>query len=83
MLRPNGTRIPTAYPQIASEGPLTLPILRRQSPFSGVRGLTNSSSKALRAFFDIRNEPLPFCKSRNVYEPALVIRQDTNTNLED
>ena len=37
----------------------------------------------MRAFFDIRSEPLPFCKSRNVYEPALVIRQDTNTNLED
>ena len=39
-------------------------------------------SKALRAYFRIEVEPLPLNKRTNTYEPILVIRQDTNTNLD-
>lgn len=39
-------------------------------------------SKALRAYFQIEAEPLPLNKRTNLYEPILVIRQHTNTNLE-
>ena len=36
MLRPDGTRTPECYPQIVSNEMLTLPMLRKQRPFSGV-----------------------------------------------
>ena len=39
-------------------------------------------SKALRDFFQIEAEPLPLNKRTHRYEPILVIRQDTNTDLE-
>jgi hypothetical protein len=39
-------------------------------------------SKALRAYFQIEADPLPLNKRTNRYEPIVVIRQDTNTDLE-
>lgn len=56
--------------------------LYRSSNWQKMRKQKSDLSKALRTFFQIEAEPLPLNKRTNLYEPALVIRQDTNTDLE-
>lgn len=48
-----------------------------------IRKQKSDLSKALQSFFQISADPLPLNRITNLYEPLPVIRQDTNTDLED
>jgi hypothetical protein len=56
--------------------------LFRSTNWDKMRKQKSDLSKALRDFFQIEAEPLPLNKRTNRYEPTMVIRQHTNTDLE-
>ena len=57
--------------------------LYRSPNWQKIRRQKSDLSKALRTFFQIDVEPLPLNDRTNLYEPILIIQQDTNTDLED
>ena len=48
-----------------------------------MRTQKSALSKSLKQFFGLDDEPIPYNKSVYEYQPILMIRQDTNCDLND
>ena len=48
-----------------------------------MRTQKSALSKSLKQFFGLDDEPIPYNKSVNEYQPVLMVRQDTNCDLND
>jgi hypothetical protein len=57
--------------------------LFKHNDWEKMRAQKSGLSKSLKEFFRLDSDPINFDETSNEYQPLLVIRQDTNCDLND